>query len=262
MSAPFDTLPQAPESASPEALKRKKLWRNLFALNLCLSILLIAFFWVPVKVAELDPVFNGPSLDLSKKGEMPKKGEVPVAEPIENMLETHMAAVNASSENDWTYFDLSRGQEVKIMDPTSLEWDLAFRRGKVVSNGGATNKFGKAGLVDLGDKKDFDAITEAPEGNYVQDASTRTETENPVLLKWYQYNYFTHKLTPKKNVYALRTADHKFAKIQFLGFYCANKETGCIQFRYVYQDNGSNSFLLAPESPPPSVAEKPGASES
>ncbi len=262
MSAPFDTLPHAPESASPESLKKKKLWRNLFVLNLCLSILLIAIFWVPAKVVELDEVFNAPSLNLPKTGEISQK-TVPAEEParVKNMLETHVAVVNASSENDWTYFDFSRGQEVKIMDPTSLEWDLAFRRGKVISNGGATNKFGKAGLIDLGDKKDFDEIKETPGGNYVQDVSTRTETENPVFLKWYQYNYFTHKLTAKKNVYAMRTADNKFAKIQFLGFYCANQETGCIQFRYVYQDNGSSSFTLTPESPP-RAAEEPGSSES
>ena len=84
--------------------------------------------------------------------------------------------------------------QVKIHDPTSLEWDLAFRRGKVISNGGATNKFGKAGLVDLGDVQ-FETLLEVPQQNYVQDITTRTETENPVLLKWYKYNYLTHKLT-------------------------------------------------------------------
>jgi len=28
-----------------------------------------------------------------------------------------------------------------------------------------------------------------------------------------------------------------------LSFYCDNKEAGCVKIRYVYQDNGSNSFL-------------------
>ena len=40
----------------------------------------------------------------------------------------------------------------------------------------------------------------------------------------------------------MRTADSKFAKVQFKSFYCENKETGCIKMQYVYQDNGSNSF--------------------
>ena len=45
---------------------------------------------------------------------------------------------------------------VEIHDPSSLEWDLAFRRGKVISNGGATNKFGKAGLIQMKEDR-FDA---------------------------------------------------------------------------------------------------------
>ncbi len=142
-----------------------------------------------------------------------------------------------------------------IHDPSSLEWDLAFRRGKVISNGGATNKFGQAGLIQLKETS-FDAIGEVPTENYIQDTTTKTETENPVLLEWYKYNYFTHKLTPKKNVYALRTADSKFAKVLFKSFYCENKETGCIKMQYVYQNNGSNSFEkdaigLASSSPVP-----------
>jgi len=72
--------------------------------------------------------------------------------------------------------------------------------------------------------------------------STKTETENPILLKWYSYNYLTHKLSAKANTYAMKTADSKYAKVKFLGFYCVNKETGCIKMQYVYQDNGSNQF--------------------
>ena len=78
------------------------------------------------------------------------------------------------------------------------------------------------------------------------DVSTRTDTENPAILKPYNYNYLTHKLKAKKNVYAARTANNKFAKFQFLDFYCDNKEVGCIKIRFVYQGNGSNSFLKSP----------------
>ena len=82
-----------------------------------------------------------------------------------------------------------------------------------------------------------------PKDNYVLDVSTRTDTENPAILKPYNYNYLTHKLNAKKNVYAARTADNKFAKFQLLDFYCDNKEVGCVKIRFVYQGNGSNSFL-------------------
>jgi len=245
-----------PEAEIAALEKKKKLWRNIFLLNLCVSVLLVGFFWVPVKFVQMESFLNSPSVNLPQEGEAQKSNiaAAPVPSP-ENLLDTHLVTVNASSEKDWAYFDFSRGAVVKIQDPSSLEWDLAFRRGKVISNGGATNKFGKAGLIQMEETR-FDAIAQVPMENYVQDTTTKTETENPVLLKWYKYNYLTHKLTPKKNVYGLRTADSKFAKVQFKSFYCENKETGCIKMQYVYQNNGSNSFQknaigLASSSPVP-----------
>jgi len=89
----------------------------------------------------------------------------------------------------------------------------------------------------------FDEVLEVPSDGYIADVATKTETENPVLLKWFKYNFLTHKLTAKKNIYAFKTADDKFAKIQFVSFNCDNEETGCIRFQYAYQDNGTNSFM-------------------
>ena len=112
----------------------------------------------------------------------------------------------------------------------------------MITNGGASSKLGKAGLIDLG-SVEFDKVTEVPKDNYVLDVNTRTDTENQAILKPYNYNYLTHKLNAKKNVYAARTADNKFAKFQLLDFYCDNKEVGCITIQFVYQKSGSNSFL-------------------
>lgn len=222
--------------------KKKRLWRNLFLLNLCVSLLLVGVFWLPAKLIQMDDFLNSPSVNLPKKGEAAQSDAPAQASRAANLLPVKTVTVNASSEKDWVYFDFSRGNVVKIHDPSSLEWDLAFRRGKVISNGGATNKFGKAGLIAL-KEKNFDSVSTVPMDDYVQDISSKTETENPILLKWYSYNYLTHKLTAKRKVYAVRTADRKFAKVQFMSFYCENKETGCIKMQYAYQNNGSNSFL-------------------
>ena len=188
---------------------------------------------------------DSPSVDVPGEGKIAKKEErkaEPVPMQVENQLNSRVTTVNASSEKEYVYFNLRSGKVVKIHDPSSLEWDLAFRRSKVITNGGASSKLGKAGLIDLG-AVGFDKVTEVPKDNYVLDVSTRTDTENPEILKPYNYNYLTHKLKAKKNVYAARTADSKFAKFQFLDFYCDNKEVGCIKIRFVYQGNGSNSFL-------------------
>ena len=232
--------------ADLELVKRKKLWRNLFLLNLCISLLLVGIFWLPSKLEQVAEFLNSPSVNIPEEGKMIEK-PVDEVEPepkvkLTNLLATQVTTLNASSEKEYVYFDFSSGKPVKILDTSSLEWDMAFRRGKVISNGGASSRLGQVGLIDLG-VVEFDEVTEVPMDNYAQDIAAKTETENPVLLKWYNYNYFTHKLTAKKNSYAVRTANGKFAKFQFLSFYCDNKEAGCIKIRYVYQDNGSNSFL-------------------
>ena len=242
MNEPFGDPTQQPD---PEITKKRQLWRNLFLLNLCVSLLLIGIFWLPSKLEQVSDFLNSPSVNLPEEGKIAEK-PVEEVEPVPakptNMLPTLVTTVNASSEKEYVYFDFSSGKPVNILDTSSLEWDLAFRRGKVISNGGASSKLGKAGLIDLGEVE-FDEITEVPMDKYTQDVAAKTETENPVLMKWYNYNYFTHKLTAKKNSYAVRTANGKYAKFQFISFYCDNKEAGCVKIRYVYQDNGSNSFV-------------------
>jgi hypothetical protein len=241
MNEPFDSV----ADPVPERLEKRKLWRNIFLLNLCVSLLLVGIFWLPAKLVDLDDFLGSPSVNVPGEGEVAKdadkKAELAPASPS-NLMTTHITTVNASSEKDFVYFDFSSGKAVKILDSSSLEWDLAFRRGKVISNGGASSRLGQAGLINLGDVE-FDTVVNVPRHDYVEDAAAKTETENPVMIKWYNYNYLTHKLTAKKNIYAIKTANGKFAKFQFLSFYCANKEAGCIKIQYVYQDNGTSSFL-------------------
>ncbi|MGV7220530.1 MAG: HmuY family protein [Nitrospinales bacterium] len=242
-----------------EAKRKTKLWRNLFLLNLCVTIMLIGFFWLPLKLAKVSNFMNSASVNIPKEttdedaiSAVPEK-QITTNSPL---LDPKGVLINASSDKDWAYFDFSRGKQVKIHDRSSLEWDLAFRRGKILTNGGATNKFGKAAILEIGEV-DFDTVAEVPTDKYVQDVSTRTETENPALLKWYKYNYFTHKLTAKKAIYSVRTADNKYAKVQFMGFYCANDEAGCIKMKYVYQDDSTNSFYKKGKTDPMDSASTP-----
>ena len=242
----FKSTSQMTKPLTEQVLKKKKLWQSLFLVNLCISILLIGLYWVPIKMVQLENFADSPSVNLPKEGVVPisNSGQTQTLKGSKpsNLIETKLTVINASSENDWVYFDFSRGNVVDIHDRTSLEWDLAFRRSKVISNGGATNKFGKAGLINLG-KLNFDQVVDVPQDNYTPDIATKTETENPILLKWYSYNYITHKLSAKSNTYAVKTADNQYVKVKFLDFYCANKETGCIKMQYVYQGDGTNQFI-------------------
>lgn len=233
----------SPPQLSQEALKKKKLWRNLFILNLFITIFLIGLYWLPIKLEQMGGFLDKPSMKNKQVGGPSRNSNAQsVAAVNPNLLPTSTIVIDATNEEQWTYFDFSRGKQVKIHDTSSLEWDLAFRRGKIISNGGATNKFGKAGLISLGEVS-FDAVENVPLKDFIQDEATRTQTENPVLLQWYKYNYISHKLTARENVYVMRTSDGKYAKIQFLSFYCADKQPGCIQMKYAYQDEGTKSFL-------------------
>ncbi len=245
MNDSFDSSSKdSPPQLSPEEQKKRKLWKNLFILNLCITILLIGVYWLPVKVYQMGGFLDSPSMKERGTGGPSRilGGAQPVASVNPNLLPAQSIVIDATNEEQWTYFDFSRGEQVKIHDTSSLEWDLAFRRGKIITNGGATNKFGKAGLINLGEVS-FDAVENVPLKDFIPDKSTRTQTENPVLVQWYKYNYISHKLTARKNVYVMRTSDGKFAKIQFLSFYCTDKQPGCIQMKYVYQDEGTKSFL-------------------
>ena len=242
-----------------EAKRKKNLWRNLFLFNLCVSILLIGIFWLPLKLASITNFMNSASVNIPKETKAAKLEDSKIKEaPVTNglLLDPKGVLINASSDKEWVYFDFSRDRQVKIFDRTSLEWDLAFRRGKILTNGGATNKFGNAAILNIGEVN-FNSVAEVPTEEYVQDVNTRTETENPALLKWYKYNYFTHKLTAKKVIYSVRTADNKYAKVQFMGFYCANDQAGCIQMKYVYQDDSTNQFYKKVKTGAQETAELP-----
>lgn len=245
MNNSFDSSSKDPSpQLNPEVRKKRKLWRNIFILNLCITIMLIGLFWLPVKLEQMGGFLDSPSMK-EKQTDGPSRnfgGAQSVAAVNPNLLPTNTIVIDATNEEQWTYFDFSRGEQVKIHDTSSLEWDLAFRRGKIITNGGATNKFGKAGLIDLGEVS-FDAVESVPLKDFIPDKATRTQTENPVLSQWYKYNYISHKLTARKNIYVMRTSDGKFTKIQFLSFYCADKQPGCIQMKYVYQNEGTKSFL-------------------
>ncbi|QPJ60414.1 MAG: hypothetical protein G3M70_00310 [Candidatus Nitronauta litoralis] len=251
MSEPFQQSATLAEPKDPEKEKKRKMWRNLFILNLCISLLLMGLFWLPHKFVQLNEFMGSSSVEPRRKAPaFMEANEEAKPQPPSHLKESKFAMINATSEEDWTYFDFSRGKQVDIFDKSSREWDLAFRRGNVLTNGGATNKFGKGGVLDLGEV-DFDSVDQVPNRPFVADQSTRTETKNEALAQWYSYNYITHKLTPRKHVYIVKAADGRYAKVQFLGFYCANKEPGCVQIRYTFQDNGAPNFMKNQEKEAP-----------
>jgi heme-binding HmuY-like protein len=155
--------------------------------------------------------------------------------------------IDARSSEQWTYFDFSRGSVVAVPQVFGVDWDLAFQRHQILSNGGATNPKGRGGIMDLGETA-FDGWLEAPAEGYVEDtiATINTEaitTENLAIKSWYTYNVLTHILRPKPHVYTVRTADGKYAKMRLVSYYCdGGQASACFTIEYVYQGDGSRSF--------------------
>ena len=113
--------------------------------------------------------------------------------------------------------DASRGDEWKWWGA------LGFRRNHVITALGA-------GAIDLGPVS-FDSVAELPGEGYVA-TSFGADTVNPAIGKWYAYSMLSHLLTSKHHVYAVRTAEGGFAKLEVLAYYCREVGAACYTIRY------------------------------
>lgn len=165
------------------------------------------------------------------------------AEVGDTLVGPRVYTVDATDPERWRFFDFSRGSVVDRPDPR--EWDLAFRRNEIVVNGGDLQ--GDGGVIALEDT-DFEAVRDVPEEGYVGSVVTR-DTTSPGIGKWYDYGFTSHLLTPRPVVYAVRTADGRYAKAEVLGYYCPGARAGCVTMRYVYQGDGSRSVASVSDAP-------------
>jgi len=145
--------------------------------------------------------------------------------------------VDATSGETWRRFSFRLGAVVD----DAADWDLAFRRYQVIANSGPGFS-GRAGVLDLGRVR-FDDVRTVPAQGYRENEGT-TDPRNPAIAGWYEYGFFSHILTPKPQVWAVRTTDGRYAKLEMLGYYCPGSRPGCVTFRYVFQGDGSTQVAL------------------
>jgi hypothetical protein len=146
--------------------------------------------------------------------------------------------VDATDAEGWRHFSFRLGSVIE--GAGGSDWDLAFRRYQILANGGPQYA-GRGGIADLG-AVDFNEVHAVPETGYVPNERT-PDPRNAAIASWYQYGFFSHVLSPKPHVWAVRTADGRYAKIELLSYYCARGEPGCPTFRYVYQGDGSTRMV-------------------
>lgn len=119
--------------------------------------------------------------------------------------------LDASRGDQWQRFSFARRAAVD-----SGPWDIAFRRNHVITAPGV-------GAVDLGPLS-FDSIEVVPSDGYAETTFRGG--------KWYSYSMFSHLLTTKHHVYAVRTADGRFVKLELLAYYCREVGAACYTLRY------------------------------
>ena len=139
--------------------------------------------------------------------------------------------------DELAYFDFSTGSVAE--SPAPLGWDLAFQRFTILANGGPGYE-GQGGILDLGITS-LDSLTSVPTNGYVGNTPGR-EVSNAATAQWYEYSWTSHLLSPKLNLFAVRTADGRHAVFQILSYYCPSAQAGCTTIRYRYQGAGGTVF--------------------
>ena len=84
-----------------EGDKKRQMWRKLFWLNLCVTLVLVGSFWLPEKLIRLQKFLDSPSVDIPEEGKIAQKEEqkkVPinwwaVHLPKKNLFGTHIQAL-------------------------------------------------------------------------------------------------------------------------------------------------------------------------
>ncbi len=137
----------------------------------------------------------------------------------------------------FAYFDFSTGSVVESPDP--LGWDLAFQRYAILANGGP-DFAGQGGILDLGIIS-LDSLSTVPTTGYAVN-TPGSEVTNAATTRWYEYSWSSHVLSPKPTVFAVRTADGRYAVFQILSYYCPAAQAGCMTIRYRYQGAGGTVF--------------------
>jgi len=119
-------------------------------------------------------------------------------------------AIGPHADSTYT-LDASRGD--------AWRWwgDLGFRRNHVITAPGA-------GAIDLG-LMAFDSVRELPTDGYIA-TSFAADTG-----KWYDYSMWSHLLTSRHHVYAIRTRSGELVALEILAYYCREVGAACYTVR-------------------------------
>lgn len=148
-----------------------------------------------------------------------------------------MTTIDASNAEAWVYFSFESGAEVTPADPqSSPDWDLAFQRFHIISNGGASGSGGAAVAVLV--DQPFSSVSSAPEDGFISDEPDSDDDDDVVDSAfaagdgWYDYDSSTNHLSPRPLVYVVRTSGGAHYKLELLDYYDAAGTSGHPSFMW------------------------------
>jgi hypothetical protein len=171
------------------------------------------------------------------------------------VIKSRTFEINSTSSSAWKYFSFAKDDTISVADPaTSSEWDLAFQRYRIKTNGGksgigmgsAANSYKKGqtgfdALSIVSDTAGFstdDLIQVAVQQGYA------TYVVNPRLYTWFAIELAPQgtQIVPSDYVYIVMTATGKYAKVWFKSYYSTSNISGFVTFQYKYQPDGSKKL--------------------
>lgn len=143
------------------------------------------------------------------------------------------AVIDATSETDWVYLDLSEAALVTPDNPDdSTTWDLGLRRYKVKINGGISGTADMAVVPYF--ETDYNTALAEPTDGWVTDQPDADGDGDPeyALDTWFDYDSDTHQVTPADVIYVVRDATGELVKLQFLDYYDDAGTPGFVHIRW------------------------------
>lgn len=173
--------------------------------------------------------------DFPFDGELPEGSYVEFVQDETGLFDTQ---VNATFKESWVYVDFDAPKEMPASEAiATAEWDVAFQRFKIISNGGVSGPGNVA--VAILKKQDFEALDQAPSEGYLQDApDSQTDgdqdVDSPFLIEgaWYYYDLGKHRLTPNDVTYVIRTTAQNFIKLQMQSYYDSNGTSARVSLKW------------------------------
>ncbi len=160
--------------------------------------------------------------------------------------------IDSRAYDKWVYFSFSKDQVVDIEDfSNSYDWDIAFHRFDVRLNCGTSGP-GQGGAYNAG-QVDFESIAEAPESGYslndsisiIEESGVWEYTNVPgdtIISSWLTFSGPPPAYNINNNIYVIKTADGKYAKIWLKDYYNDDSQTGYVTMEYFYQPDGSRKL--------------------